>query len=73
VKFYKILRDYSLKIIDKDMKMRFDKVFSHIIKNDQISSGTKNILGDNDITNDEMKLITLDQTYLKKMDDIPNI
>jgi len=55
------------------MKMRFDKVFSHIIKNDQISSGTKNILGDNDITNDEMKLITPYQTYLKKMDDIPNI
>jgi len=55
------------------MKMRFDKVFSYIIKNDQISSGTKNILGDNDITNDEMKLITLDQTYLKKMDDILNI
>ena len=26
-KFYKILRDQSLKVIDKDTKMRFDKVF----------------------------------------------
>jgi len=68
-----MLRNQSLKIIDKNMKMRFDKVFSHIIWKDQILSGTKNILGDNDITNDEMKLIVLYQTYFKKIDNIPRI
>jgi 16S rRNA A1518/A1519 N6-dimethyltransferase RsmA/KsgA/DIM1 with predicted DNA glycosylase/AP lyase activity len=65
-KFYKILRDQSLKVIDKDTKMRFDKVFSHLLKSDNISEklltkDIKSLLGeeDNDLTEEEIKIILL--------------
>ena len=60
------MRDQSLKVIDKDTKMRFDKVFSHLFKSDNISEkllskDIKSLLGeeDNDLTEEEIKIILL--------------
>lgn len=41
-RFYKILRDQSLKVIDKNTKIRFEKVFSHLIKSDDNSEELSN-------------------------------
>ena len=41
-RFYKILRDQSLKVIDKNTKIRFEKVFSHLIKPDDFSEELSN-------------------------------
>lgn len=67
-KFYKILRDQSLKVIDKNTKMRFDKVFSHLIKSEDMSDNSKlsskdlhSLLGpeDKDLTDEEVKIILM--------------